>query len=119
MWLFTQHGFYSVIVDGANREYVFIQARSTKHLQNLRDKFEVEDQIVHVPYADCPYVLRIKRQRWLSLAADLASDVRYTSFLSAASKQRDRLGPRFVVGLGDLWRAVGEVFRPNKIGAEK
>ncbi len=112
MWLFTQHGYYSVVADGTNRDYVLVRARSEQHLANLCARFDLDADLVRTPAADHPFRLRVKRQRWIALAQDMAADVRYTNFETAAAKNGERALPRFVQMLRKVGALVEECMEP-------
>ena len=97
MWLFTQQGFLSVVVDGTDRTQVLVRSTTESHLRNLL-KLDFMDghTIEEHPAAEYRFQMKVKRTRWLTLATELAGDVRYTNFETAVSKHMAECGPRYV-----------------------
>ena len=111
MWIFTQHGFFSVVnrsepaqSGAAAIDVIEIRSRYREHLSSLKERFaeqigaspiigyddpEHESDYAHRDYE---YRLIVSVDTWLDLAADLAADITYPNFKSAVHAQAKRSG---------------------------
>jgi hypothetical protein len=92
MWLFTQHGFYSIVqaTDKEGRampEFVAIRGRVRSHLANLTTTFAMNQKIIHTPDADYAYRLIAPRSQFEALCYVLAREVDYPNFKGRCHKK--------------------------------
>lgn len=99
MWVFTQHGFFSVVrgddtilPDGSSEPTVQVRARYRQHLEELRVRFPeqlgdaqvigYDDPEYEEEYRDRDYEYRlfVPEPVWQELATALAADVTYSNF---------------------------------------
>ena len=99
MWIFTQHGFFSVVrgdatilPNGSSEPTVQVRARYRQHLEELRMRFSEQLGDVRVIGYDDPeheeeyqdrdyeYRLFVPEPVWRELATALAADVTYSNF---------------------------------------
>lgn len=102
MWLFTRFGFFSCVNEGTE---MIVRSRSRKHLEALQDRWQ---DLRHHPIevnagTDYKYRMRIGMGRWVSLAADLASDVDYQNFKSKVGT-KDAAYAKALMGVWTLMR---------------
>jgi len=119
MWLFTKHGFYSVVrartLGGEGKtlspNMVMIRARSKAHLEALREKFEEVlwlRFIVENSGTDYPYRMIVTDEELQRIMVGLASEIDYGNFKDEAKKLRD---PEYNWSLTQVW---GEMFEYQK-----
>ncbi|HEV3022511.1 MAG TPA: hypothetical protein VGX76_08585 [Pirellulales bacterium] len=112
MWLFTRHGFYSVVCarkgDGSQGQpvdtsRVMVRARVRAHLESLINRFpQLRGQQVHETRGtDYRYRLLVSKSVWSSVVAELANDIRYDNFKNAAAGEPGSLD--YSHALGDVW----------------
>jgi hypothetical protein len=85
MWLFTRHGFYSVVRDRVDTRHVQVRARIKDDLERLSHfagkVLRVEmPEIIPTPQADYAFRCVIEQEGWVKIAAALAADIDYTNF---------------------------------------
>jgi hypothetical protein len=99
MWIFTQHGFFSVVrgndtllADGSSQPTVQIRARHREHIDELQARFQAEigaypvvgyDDPEHEEefrYRDYEYRIFVPEPVWQDLGKSLACDVTYSNF---------------------------------------
>jgi hypothetical protein len=101
MWLFTKHGFFSVVKhkDPAGRhklsfsKTVMIRARRKAHLEDLigfakSRKMTVDVDIVETPESDYRFRIWISQDGLSELLAHLAFDVDYSNFKEMIHEKR-------------------------------
>lgn len=91
MWLFTQHGFFSVVRNSDDTSKLFVRARLFGDLQALCASVPDllrDAEILHWPARDYAYRIIISEGVWLALAMRLAGEVDYTNFKNAAHDAR-------------------------------
>ena len=103
MWIFTEHGFFSVTQTPDRSDLIQIRARSRKHLENLKRAFAVleRSKIIMTPDADYRFRVVCKRWRWEKLAEDLSKTINYSNFkgrVMSAGWAREMIGQ-----LHDIW----------------
>lgn len=102
MWLFTTHGFFSIVclnnrpMDGSplkgkltvDKSQVAIRARVRKHLENLMEAFGTLQfaEILDTPNRDYACRIVVPTGVWASVALALASGIDYHNFKDAAGK---------------------------------
>lgn len=88
MWLFTKHGFYSIVRKSA--EEYHIRARVKKDLQNLKDLLELTDPIHESRSADYRYRLVVGKKVYLSVMALVTRSVDYENFKNTVAMTQDQ-----------------------------
>lgn len=100
MWLFTRHGFFSVVANHS-ADRIVIRARRREHLESLLDRLDMQRHIVQLPDADYRFRFTVPKLEWVEIAAQLADDIDYDNFKSEAHR---------VLGFDDYTRALHEVW---------
>jgi hypothetical protein len=112
MWLFTRHGFYSVVCarkgDGSpsqplDTSRVMVRARVRAHLESLIKRFpQLRGQQVHeTKDRDYRYRLFVSKSVWSNVVGELASDIRYDNLKKAASNEPGSID--YCHALDDVW----------------
>ena len=98
MWLFTKHGFYSVVLalkqDGQPPNTLAVRARRRQDLESLRPLAPALGKIVSLRHRDYPFRCFIRREDFSRLLADLGGKIDYENFkdkISSKSRFRARL----------------------------
>lgn len=95
MWLFTRHGFYSVVQDKLNPQHLQVRARIKEDLEHLstfaRQSANLDlPPIITTPNADYACRIVLPRDIWLKIATALAQNINYTNFKNEVHGQPDR-----------------------------
>ena len=95
MWLFTKHGFYSVVLapkqDGQPPDTLAVRARRRQDLGSLRRLAPALGRIVSLRDRDYTFRCFIRREDFSRLLADLSGKIDYENFKEEiASKCRSR-----------------------------
>lgn len=80
MWLFTQHGFFSVTVSRDDKRMMQIRARSPRHLEALKQRFGLQNEILTTPRADYRWRIVVRKKTAHRLIAELAEEIDYSNF---------------------------------------
>ena len=114
MWIFSRHGFFSVVaaqltvggrVTGKlDPDTVMIRARVRQHLENLRNQFDSlrETQVRETGTSDYRYRLLMTKPVWLQIASELAAEVDYGNFKNACARSAN-LDNHYLTALHDVW----------------
>lgn len=87
MWLFTDNGYYSIVQDRYDHDYVLVRARRKDDLERLPKRRRERRKIIETPTADYPFRIRVKKSRFADLAAHLVTRIDYGNFKSAVAQQ--------------------------------
>lgn len=119
MWLFTKHGFFSVVnAKKPNRlidlDYFVIRARNPKHIDELMLNFPDLMDECEIPTqqqgTDYPARCIIHRKDWEALASRLADEIDYTNFKSKVALTTD--DDNYLNLLHQVWR-LGREYQEN------
>ncbi len=106
MWLVTDRGFYSVVDKGDREGCLCVRGRVRADIEAL---FELDSlagyagEIIETDTSDYRYRVYVKREDWVTAAADLAGRIDYDNFkLTANSKQ----GHDRAFTYTNVWRAL-------------
>lgn len=92
MWLFTQHGFYSIVADRKLPGRHMIRARVRLDLENLKKLAGITEAIQVTPDADYKYRLSIEAATLIRLMNVLANTVDYPNFKGRIGQRPDQAG---------------------------
>ena len=87
MWLYTVHGFFSVVQSLDNSDRLVVRARVRDHLENLVAGYLGFSSIVETPHADYHYRTYCSRIVWRQVLGDIAANIDYPNFKEEASLQ--------------------------------
>lgn len=91
MWLFTVHGFYSIVQKEADKWHV--RARSKRDLENLKKLAGCRVKIEQSwPGSDYPWRMIVNGTTKLRIMQALGSDIKYTNFKSEVGRRPDQAG---------------------------
>ena len=110
MWLFTRHGFYSVVSAKANggkgpgldANLMMVRGRRREELEALRENFAELKGVETVVDAGTDYRYRmfLPRAVWVKVAAELAEGIDYGNFKGEAARAT---GGDYAHALHDVW----------------
>jgi hypothetical protein len=114
MWLFTRHGFYSVVQDKKNNQQVQVRARIQDNLQRLSSFVRSATDIdlptaISTPTADYAYRIVIEKALWTRIATALAAEINYTNFKDTVHGEEDRDEAYF-----EIWSAMNDLQEKRK-----
>ena len=76
MWIFTNHGFYSIVKDKSSETNLLVRARKREHLEVLFDR----SRITYSPKRDYQYRVNAHRDEVSDLLYYSTNDITYTNF---------------------------------------
>ena len=121
MWLFTRHGFYSVVCarkgDGGqgcpvDPLKVMARARMRDHLVRLIDRFPEALRDCEIrEFAGTDYAFRIfvSKSDWSTVLAGLNEELDYDNFKSEVARYQGREGRKYERSLHDVWSVMHEL----------
>lgn len=113
MWLFTEKGFYSVVIDAQHDGRMLIRARCRQDAFNLYNAHHETLASMTEPTSDATrdyrWRLSVSKADWIELAALLASEIDYGNFKSACHKRPDQDSK--AGALMKVWQILADVQR--------
>ena len=118
MWLFTRHGFYSVVCarkgDGRHGRpvdhlKVMVRARLRQHLVRLIERFpEVlrQGEIREFAGTDYAYRIFVSKSDWSKVLLALNEELDYDNFKSEAARYQGSEGTDYEHALHDVWSVM-------------
>jgi hypothetical protein len=108
MWLYTQHGFYAIVEDRYDPEYLWVRARQRRDMEILVRDFMDEsvktDEIIHNEDADYPYRLKLPRLIVTTALWNMMNVIDYDSLKKSLSRDSEML--RRYGMYEDVWEAT-------------
>ena len=105
MWLFTKHGFYSIVRKSPSEYHV--RARVKKDLQNLKDLLELTEPILESGSADYRFRLVVGQKTYLTIMALVARSVNYENFKNEVAMTEDQR--QKLKTYHEIWRRMAEL----------
>lgn len=118
MWLFTQHGFFSVVCarqgDGGRRRPVdpdrfMVRGRVRAHLEGLKARFpDLLGRCEIVEFAGSDYAHRffVDKPTWTKVIAELSDEIDYDNFKGKVARHQGSAGSSYVSALHDVWSVM-------------
>lgn len=110
MWLFTRHGFFSIVRSHQTPSLLMIRARNRKHLVRLQSSLIGKDgagalgEILETPDVDYRWRWIVEPQQAVAILAQLAREIDYPCFKSECQRALD--DPIYQRKLHDVWGAM-------------
>lgn len=101
MWVYTKHGFFSIVQDKDDEGYLIVRARVKGDIEFYFDARQVKE----TENSDYRYRIRLHREivnTWLYEAVD---DIDYTNFKAAAGMQDNRRSEYY----GLIWSIMADM----------
>jgi hypothetical protein len=110
MWLFTRHGFFSVV---RYKKRVAIRARDWAHLDNLRSWMGINSKILELTGTDYRFRIMVSRTEWRRIAARLAEEAEdVVNFKDEAKSNVALVGATYIGILHRIWSMVAGEYDP-------
>ncbi len=121
MWLFTKHGFYSVVCarqgDGGHGQPIdanrlMVRARLRYHLVALKTRFPAllgDAEIRAFPGSDYTFRIFVPKTVWVAVAAELTKEITYDNF--KAEVARESADDVYETALHDVWSVMNRLQR--------
>ena len=118
MWLFTKHGFFSVVCarqgDGRQGEPIdttrlMVRARVRAHLEALKKRCPDHlgpCDIRTSAGTDYAFRMFVDKPAWSRVASELALETDYDNFKSEVARYQGRAGDRYERSLHDVWSVM-------------
>ena len=118
MWLFTKHGFFSVVCarqgDGRYHRSIdpgrlMVRARVRSHLERLKERFpELLERCEIVEFAGTDYAHRffVDNATWTNVIAALNAEIDYDNFKGKVAEHQGSSGADYVTALHDVWSVM-------------
>ena len=118
MWIFTKHGFFSVVCarqgDGKQGQPIdttrlMVRARSRAHLEALKERWPDHLGLCEIrTSARTDYAFRIfvDKQAWSRVLSELALETDYDNFKSEVVRHQGRAGAAYEHALHDVWSVM-------------
>jgi hypothetical protein len=121
MWLFTKHGFFSVVCarqgDGRQGQPIdttrlMVRARVRAHLEELRERWPDllgPCEIQTSAQADYAFRIFVDKDVWSRVLSKLALETDYDNFKSEVARHQGNVGRRYEHALHDVWRVMHRI----------
>ena len=121
MWVFTKHGFFSVVCarqgDGGrgrpvDPDRVMVRARVRGHLEALKARFpESLGRCDVQEFAGADYAFRIfvAKRAWSQALAGLAEETDYDNFKSEVARHQGPAGAAYERSLHEVWSVMNRL----------
>lgn len=128
MWLFTKHGFFSVVCarqgDGRDRRSIdtdrlMVRARVRSHLDRLKERFpELLGACEIVEFAGTDYAHRIfvDKPTWAKVIAGLTDEIDYGNFKDEVKQHQGFSGKDYLDSLHDVWSVMNDLQKQSTRG---
>ena len=115
MWLFTKHGFFSVVCARQNNggygepideHRLMVRARVRSHLLSLQEQFPdllANCEIRQYPNTDYAFRLFVSKAAWSEVVKGLVQETDYDNFKSAVAQHLGGAGKDYQEALHDTW----------------
>lgn len=115
MWLFTVHGFFSVVESHNDPDTLLVRARLKAHLVQLKSAHPSigSSKIQESPERDYRWRLIVARSDWERTAAELTVDIDYDNFKSAASSEHPD-DTAYLDALHQVWATMEALTRARE-----
>jgi hypothetical protein len=117
MWMFTKHGFYSVVRNTKPGESgLLVRGREVGHLNALCDRLDwSRDRVLETPANDYRFRVLVTDDEWARAAAVLASEIDYGNFKGVCGERAydGALDSAYVKTLGKVWKTMHDYQQAN------
>jgi hypothetical protein len=110
MWVFTETGFVSAVVDLKDSDQMIVRSRDRKSLEPLSEMADVA--ILSTPERDYPFRVFVTKFDFTNWMVDSIDEMTYNNYKSRMSVTRGR---EYVGALHDVWEVMHKV-SPRRAG---
>ena len=112
MWIFSEDGFFSTVVDRDDPTVLAVRSRDGRSLWNFCNTvgLRANDHVVETRDRDYPWRVRVPKQVWVRYMETKASELDYVDFKSHMT-ERWRVGEfqlKQLKTLGEIWALMHE-----------
>ncbi len=101
MWLFTETGFVSAVINTKNPDIVSVRARDKESLAPLAASLGIN--ILRSPQGDYPYRVFVQREQFAQWAFEAVMNIDYRNFKNQVANVR---GYEYAHELGRVWSVM-------------
>ena len=121
MWLFTKHGFYSVVCarQGAGShgqpvdpDRVMVRARIRSHLEALKERFSdvlADCEIKDFSGTDYAFRIFVDKLVWSQVLVGLNEEMNYDNFKSEVARHQGSEGAAYEHSLHEVWSVMNRL----------
>lgn len=121
MWLFTKHGFFSVVCarqgDGSygqpvDPDRLMVRARVRSHLEKLKERFVdllADCDIMEFAGTDYAFRIFVPKSAWQQVLVGLAEEMDYDNFKSEVARFQGENGADYEHSLHDVWSVMNKL----------
>lgn len=121
MWLFTKHGFYSIVCarqgDGSHGQpvdpdRVMVRARVRSQLEALQEQFAdlvADCEILESSSTDYAYRIFVSKSVWAQVMVGLTEELDYDNFKSKVARHQGSDGAAYEHSLHEVWSVMNRL----------
>lgn len=121
MWLFTKHGFYSIVCarqgDGSHGQpvdpdRVMVRARVRSQLEALQEQFAdlvADCEILESSSTDYAYRIFVSKSVWAQVMVGLTEELDYDNFKSKVARHQGSNGAAYEHSLHEVWSVMNRL----------
>ena len=109
MWIFTKHGFISVVEEHDDPSLLVVRGRVRKDLEQVGEAYFGGAAVIFTPSRDYPYRFFVSKKAFHLAAQKMAMDIDYTNFKSKVHGQPNRDS-----AYENVWAALHELEELNR-----
>lgn len=121
MWIFTKHGFYSVVCarrgDGnhsqpVDPDRIMVRARVRGHLESLKARFAdllADSEIMEFPGTDYAFRIFVSKPAWSRVVVGLTEEMDYDNFKSKVARHQGSEGADYEHSLHEVWSVMNRL----------
>jgi len=108
MWLFTKHGFYSVVKKkfGDQVKPFQVRGRSKGDLVNLIERCHLDEKVIHTPHADYHYRITVDGEELNRIFELMQKSLDYENFKSMIADQSGQSSK--LVAYHEIWNSMNK-----------
>lgn len=107
MWIFTELGFFSAVIDSKDKKTIVVRAREITALQALRTGYDLDKYEITTSYdSDYAFRIRLPHTVWNEVVKELSAAIDYPNFKSAVAKLQGR--NNYERALHEVWQVMAD-----------
>jgi hypothetical protein len=108
MWIFTLDGFYSVVEDARNKDFVYARGRDAGDIDRLCKRIGTGAKRIDTPQSDYPFRARLRKKSWRRYVNMAVADLKYTNFKDAIGNKKDGWNRELI--MLRIWSSIIDAF---------
>lgn len=106
MWVFNTKGFFSIVEDKRNRNFLYVRARVRDDLERMLPGAKIQE----TPERDYRFRCRVTKRHFETVMANEVEDINYPNFKNAVA---ERLGRERSKPLHSVWHTMYQLQRAD------